>query len=315
MTDREWRGEWTSIRRAPGMAPARRRGAGHSEEVRRDVVEGVNGAGGRRRCQEGVVDGMRRGAAPDVHRSGRGAGPRGERLGRVRSAVRSGYSAGEGTWGVREPQTGVQGACHKLVCDRLNQVIVLLLFVLNTSRYCFNASCLRHIAAATLIAAYKDHRGAARLSKSGCQISPKFLNLLMDKEIHYYFWYVCCTAVICDWKLTICSIQWTWISSITLQTHTTSPTFTSQSHRMLCTCSKVWHWSALVIASLVTCTSLLSTLSGASWQSQRLSTSSPSSSTTDGHTSSISTRCFFLPKTLPCTVLFDQVFVTCCREC
>jgi hypothetical protein len=57
------------------------------------------------------------GAAPGVRRSGQGGYPIGERLRRVRSTVRSGYGAGEGTWGVREPQTGVRGACHKLVCD------------------------------------------------------------------------------------------------------------------------------------------------------------------------------------------------------
>jgi hypothetical protein len=63
------------------------------------------------------VDEARCGAAPDVRRSGWGGYPIGERLGRVRSTVRSGYDAGEGTWGVREPRTGVQGACHKLGCD------------------------------------------------------------------------------------------------------------------------------------------------------------------------------------------------------
>jgi hypothetical protein len=56
----------------------------------------------------------------------------------------------------------------------LNQVIVLLLFVFNTSRYRFNASHLHHIAVAALITAYKDHRGAACPSKSGCQINPNF---------------------------------------------------------------------------------------------------------------------------------------------
>jgi hypothetical protein len=40
-------------------------------------------------------------AAPGVRGSSQGAGPRGERLGRVRSAVWSGYGAGEGTWGSR----------------------------------------------------------------------------------------------------------------------------------------------------------------------------------------------------------------------
>jgi hypothetical protein len=39
------------------------------------------------------------GAAPGVRRSGWDASPRGERLGRVRSTVRNGYGAGEGTWG------------------------------------------------------------------------------------------------------------------------------------------------------------------------------------------------------------------------
>jgi hypothetical protein len=101
----------------------------------------------------------------------------------------------------------------------LNQVVVLLSFVLDTSRYRFNVSHLCHIAAAALVAAYKDHCGATCPSKSSRQIDPKFLSLSMDKETCYYFWYMCCTAVVCDWKLTICSIGWTWISSITLQMH------------------------------------------------------------------------------------------------
>jgi hypothetical protein len=63
-----------------------------------------------------------RGAAPSVRRSGWDAGPRGERLGRVQSAVWSGYGAGEGTWesgslgqGSKEHVTGwsVTGTmCH-----------------------------------------------------------------------------------------------------------------------------------------------------------------------------------------------------------
>jgi hypothetical protein len=81
------------------MASARRRGAGHSGEVCRDMVRGRDGAGGRRQCQEGMVDEPGRGVALCIHRSGRNAGPRGERLGRVWSAVWSGYGAGEGTWG------------------------------------------------------------------------------------------------------------------------------------------------------------------------------------------------------------------------
>jgi hypothetical protein len=52
---------------------------------------------------------MRRGAAPSVRRSGRGACPRGERREASRSTVRRRYGAGEGTWGVREPWTGVRG--------------------------------------------------------------------------------------------------------------------------------------------------------------------------------------------------------------
>jgi hypothetical protein len=63
------------------MAPARRRGARHSGEVRRDVVGEVDGAVDRRQCQEGVVEGLGREAAPGVRGSGRGAGPRGKRLG------------------------------------------------------------------------------------------------------------------------------------------------------------------------------------------------------------------------------------------
>jgi hypothetical protein len=51
-----------------------------------------------RQCQEGVLDGMRREAAPGARRSGWDVGPRGERLGQVRSVVWSGYSAGEGMW-------------------------------------------------------------------------------------------------------------------------------------------------------------------------------------------------------------------------
>jgi hypothetical protein len=80
------------------MAPARRLGAGHSREVRRDVVGGRDGAVGRRWCQEGVVDEVGCGVAPGVRRSGQGACPTGEKLGRVRSTVRSGYGAREGTW-------------------------------------------------------------------------------------------------------------------------------------------------------------------------------------------------------------------------
>jgi hypothetical protein len=45
------------------------------------------------------MDEMGCGAALGVRGSGRGVCPRGERLERVRSAVRSGYGAGEGTWG------------------------------------------------------------------------------------------------------------------------------------------------------------------------------------------------------------------------
>jgi hypothetical protein len=118
MVDRELSGERTGVRRAPGMAPARRRGAGHSGEVRRDAVRGRDGAVGRRRCQQGVMDETGRGAAPGVRRSGRGACPRGERLEASRSAVRRRYGAGEGTWGVWEPRTGVREACHRLGCDR-----------------------------------------------------------------------------------------------------------------------------------------------------------------------------------------------------
>jgi hypothetical protein len=99
MADREQRGERTGVRRAPGMAPARRQGAGHSREICRDVVRGVDGAVGRRQCQEGVMERMRHGAAPGVHGSGQGACPRGERLEASRSAVQRGYSAGEGTQG------------------------------------------------------------------------------------------------------------------------------------------------------------------------------------------------------------------------
>jgi hypothetical protein len=45
------------------------------------------------------VDEAKHEAALGVHRSGQDAGPRGKRLGRVWSAVRSGYSAREWTWG------------------------------------------------------------------------------------------------------------------------------------------------------------------------------------------------------------------------
>jgi hypothetical protein len=41
------------------------------------------------------------GVAPGVRRSGRDAGPRGERLEASRSTVRSGYGAREGMWGSR----------------------------------------------------------------------------------------------------------------------------------------------------------------------------------------------------------------------
>jgi hypothetical protein len=70
------------------------------------MVRGVDGAVGRRRCQEGVVDEAGREAAPGVHRSGRDAGPRGNRLGRVQSEVQSGYGAREGTWVSGSPGQG-----------------------------------------------------------------------------------------------------------------------------------------------------------------------------------------------------------------
>jgi hypothetical protein len=117
MGDRERHGERTRVRKAPGMALARRRGGGHSAEVRRDVVGGRDGAGGGRQCQEGVMDEAGRGVALSVRGSGWGACPRGERLEASRSAVWRRYGAKEGMWGVWEPRTGVRGACHKLVCD------------------------------------------------------------------------------------------------------------------------------------------------------------------------------------------------------
>jgi hypothetical protein len=80
MVDQEQRGERTGVHRALGMAPARRKGAGHSGEVCRDMVGGVDGAVGRRWCQEGVMDEAIRGVAQGVCRSGRDVGPRGERL-------------------------------------------------------------------------------------------------------------------------------------------------------------------------------------------------------------------------------------------
>jgi hypothetical protein len=80
------------------MAPARRRGAGHSGEVQRDVVGGTDGTGGRRRCQEGMVEEAGHGAALGVSRSSQDAVPRGERLGQFRSTVQRCYGTGEGMW-------------------------------------------------------------------------------------------------------------------------------------------------------------------------------------------------------------------------
>jgi hypothetical protein len=102
------------------MALARRQGTGHSGEVCRDVVRGVDGAVGRRQCQEGVVKGMRHGVAPGVRGSGQGVCPRGERLD-ARGKPECGPEVlrhQRGDVGVREPWTGVQGACHRLVCDK-----------------------------------------------------------------------------------------------------------------------------------------------------------------------------------------------------
>jgi hypothetical protein len=65
------------------------------------------------------MDEAGRGAAPGVHRSGQDAGPRGGRLEASRSVLWRRYSAREGMWGVREPWTGIQGACHKLGCDSI----------------------------------------------------------------------------------------------------------------------------------------------------------------------------------------------------
>jgi hypothetical protein len=49
------------------MAPVHRQGAKHSGEVQRDMIGGVDGAGGRRQCQEGVVNVMGCEAALGVH--------------------------------------------------------------------------------------------------------------------------------------------------------------------------------------------------------------------------------------------------------
>jgi hypothetical protein len=99
MADQERCGEQTGVCRALRMAPARSRGTGHSGEVRRDVVGAVDGTGEGRWCQEGVVEGTRRGAALGVRRSGQNVGPRGKRLEVSQSTVRRRYSAGGGSWG------------------------------------------------------------------------------------------------------------------------------------------------------------------------------------------------------------------------
>jgi hypothetical protein len=69
----------------------------------------------------------------------------------------------------------------------LNQVISLLSFVLDISLCSFNVSRVRHIAAASLAAAYEDHRGDACPSQSGHRIDPDFLDTLSDEESRYYF--------------------------------------------------------------------------------------------------------------------------------
>jgi hypothetical protein len=81
-----------------GMILARSQSVGHSGEVHRDVVRGMDGAVGRRQCQEGVVKGAGRGAALGVHRSGQDVGPREERLEGSQGTVRRRYSAGGRMW-------------------------------------------------------------------------------------------------------------------------------------------------------------------------------------------------------------------------
>jgi hypothetical protein len=54
---------------------------------------------GRRRCQEGMVDGIRCEVAPGGHGSSRDAGPKGKKLEASQSLVQRCYSTGEGTWG------------------------------------------------------------------------------------------------------------------------------------------------------------------------------------------------------------------------
>jgi hypothetical protein len=64
------------------------------------VVGGRDGAGGRRQCQEGVVDGISCEVALHVYRGSWSRYPIGGRLGRVQSAVQSGYGAEEGCGGL-----------------------------------------------------------------------------------------------------------------------------------------------------------------------------------------------------------------------
>jgi hypothetical protein len=78
------------------------------------MIGGVDDAGGRRQCHEGVVNEMGREAALGVRRSGWDGYPRGERLEASQSAVWRRYSARGRTWGSRNLR---QGSCQSVQPD------------------------------------------------------------------------------------------------------------------------------------------------------------------------------------------------------
>jgi hypothetical protein len=106
MADQDWHAGWTSVCRALGVAPARRKGMEQSEEVWRDMVGEVDSIVGRRQCQEGVVDEVGHGVAPGICRSNQDAGLRGKRLEASWSVVHRRYSAAWRMWGSKERVTG-----------------------------------------------------------------------------------------------------------------------------------------------------------------------------------------------------------------
>jgi hypothetical protein len=70
----------------------------------------------------------------------------------------------------------------------LNQVLVVLSYGSELAANTPNTSCLHHIAAASLAAEYKDPQHNLCLWQGGHCIDPKFLDLLKDNKVQYYFW-------------------------------------------------------------------------------------------------------------------------------